>query len=103
YSKLATWDGLPQLALELFATEMSSRRLGLGLINSGLPIKVSQKSLDQVDDSHLGLGILQIRLDGLKPQQTCQLFLNLLPRIEKSSHGLRNLFLEELRYHAINL
>jgi hypothetical protein len=103
YTELATWTDLPKLLFELFSPEMPRRRLALNLINSGLPLNLPKEQIKALPEHRMALAILQIRLDYISPQQACPLLLQLLPRIEKSSANLKNLFSEELSYQSRNL
>jgi hypothetical protein len=103
FRELAGWSGLPTLLLELFSSSMSRRRLGLSLINSGLPVMLDKAALASLPDSNIALGLLQIRLDHLRTETACSLLLQLIPRVEGASKDLQELLHHELVYQAKNL
>ncbi len=103
FRELAGWQGLPTLQMELFSSSMSRRRLGLSLINSGLPIALEQSALAALPESNIALGLLQIRLDHLRGESACSLLLQLIPRIKGASNGLQKMLHGELTYQSKNL
>jgi len=103
FMELAAYPRLQELIANLFSERMDRRRFGLSLINSGLPLELPEKLLNKTSEWHLALGLLQIRFDQLNPQQTCSLLLQLLPRIEKASTQLQDLFSDELAFQSRNL
>lgn len=103
FMEMTRWSGLPKLLMEMFSVSTNRRQLAISLINSGMPLNLVQSELAALNESRIALGILQARLDGLRPQAASGLLLQLLPRIENGSEELKSLFAEELSYQAKNL